>query len=115
VTASAPLTRQPTKPPRSTARDPRSVELGYRSPTEYGALSSDGATIYTVRLIHGVWTCQCAGYRARQTCCHALAAGLDRCFWCGATERVTTYINRNDNGAELALCAACFSPKAAQS
>jgi len=97
----------------SKARDPKSVELGYRSPSEYGALSSDGVTIYTVRLVRGGWTCTCKGYAARQTCCHSLAAALPRCYHCTSTEQVSTYVNGWDGGAAMTLCAGCASPAGA--
>jgi hypothetical protein len=106
-------TQSPTRQP-SKARDPRTVALTWRSATHYAALSSDGVSSYGVRLIHGTWRCTCRGYAARQTCCHALAAAPPRCFWCDAVENVTVYVNRHDNGAELALCAACFAPKGVQ-
>ncbi|HLZ70002.1 MAG TPA: hypothetical protein VKV26_08865 [Dehalococcoidia bacterium] len=91
----------------STARDPHTVELGYRSPSEYGALSSDGETVYSVSLVRGGWTCTCKGYAARRTCCHSLAAALPRCYHCGGTSGVRTYTNGWDGGAAITLCAGC--------
>jgi hypothetical protein len=96
---------------QSTARDPKSVTLDWRSPTHFAAASSDGVTVYHVRLLRGTWTCTCRGYAARADCCHARAAALPRCFWCDAVENVTVYINHNDNDAELALCSVCYTPK----
>jgi len=91
----------------SKARSPSTVELGYRSPTEYGALSSDGATVYTVRHVAGAWVCQCKGFAARQTCCHALAAALPRCYWCEATGDVHLYRNPYEPETPLTLCTRC--------
>ena len=101
----APTQIQSTRP--SKARDPRSVELGYRSPTEYGALSSDGETVYSVRFIAGAWVCMCKGYAARMTCCRVAAVLLPHCFHCGDTEGVAVYTNGWDGGAEILLCASC--------
>ncbi len=91
---------------QSTARSPYAVELGYRSPTEYGALSSDGVTIYSVRHVAGAWVCMCKGYSSRQTCCHTLAAALPRCFHCDRTEDVHLYRNPYE-AAPIVLCGAC--------
>ncbi len=95
----------------SKARDPSTVELGYRSPTEYGALSSDGATVYAVRFIAGAWTCTCTGYAARQTCCHTLAAALPRCSFCDRTADVHLYRNPYE-AAPIVLCGACVGEAA---
>lgn len=66
---------QPSATPsrKSTAGYQKKVELSARADGTYGALSSDGVTIYTLRQVRGVWACTCKGYAARQTCCHSLA------------------------------------------
>ncbi len=90
---------------KSKARDPRSVELGYRSPTEYGALSSDGETVYSVRLVRGEWVCQCRGFSHYGRCCHAIAATLDRCNHCGAADQPLIIIGQHADGSPLYRCA----------
>lgn len=103
--------------PRSKARDPRSVELSRRRDGSYGALSSDGATIYTVRPVGDAWQCQCAGYAARGQCCHVLAVQLATrcCDWCGKVGDVGEYINGFDSDvlaaepSRLRLCNACLN------
>jgi hypothetical protein len=92
-------------PVKSKARDPRTVELGYRSPTEFGALSSDGITVYSVRFIAGAWVCMCKGYAARMTCCHSIAAGLPRCQHCDATDQPLIAIGVHADGSPLLRCA----------
>jgi hypothetical protein len=99
----APTQIKSTRP--SKARDPRSVELGYRSPTEYGALSSNGVDVYTVRLVHGTWTCTCRGFSSRQHCCHAIAASGDYCNHCGATSEPLIVIGQHADGSPLYRCA----------
>lgn len=110
----ATLTREST-PRRSAARDPRSVVLSARADGSFGALSSDGATIYDVRQVAGEWRCTCRGFAARSTCCHSSAAAqAATCYWCGHVGAdVEVYLNGWDNDAELPLCAACFSPREA--
>ncbi|HLZ72970.1 MAG TPA: hypothetical protein VKV26_23965 [Dehalococcoidia bacterium] len=98
-------TASPAPTSKSTARDPRTVELGYRSPTEYGAPSSDGETVYSVRLVRGTWTCTCKGYVARQTCCHSIAAGLNRCQHCGAADQPLIVIGVHVDSSPLYRCA----------
>jgi hypothetical protein len=100
----------------SKARDPRTVELSARVDGSFGALSSDGVSVYSVRQVRGLWCCQCPGFAARETCCHTLAVSRALvCDWCDSVSAaVTVYLNGSDCGAEIALCSACFSPKGVQ-
>jgi hypothetical protein len=108
-------TASPATPVQHTARrggrDPRSVELNARSDGSFGALSSNGVDIYTVRLSPP--SCTCLGWQHYGHCCHVTAAQQARtCLWCdhvGAD--VAAYANGWDNGAELVLCAACLTPE----
>lgn len=95
--------------PWSKARDPRTVELSPRTDGTFGALSSDGSTIYTVRSVGTGWQCHCPGYASRETCCHTLAAAAARtCAHCGElTASCETFRNGWDGGRELVLCSAC--------
>jgi hypothetical protein len=106
------LTTQSLAPQSSKARDPKLVELSQRPDGSYGALSSDGATIYTVR-VFPVLSCQCKGFAARESCCHVLAAQRygRPCDWCNRLGDVVVYANGWDNGAELALCNPCLEGK----
>jgi hypothetical protein len=103
---------------RRGGRDPETVELSARPDGTFGALSSDGATIYSVRPVgpERGYSCTCRGYTARETCCHTLAAAAARtCAWCDHVgAEVRTYRNGWDNGAELSLCAACHPQKEAK-
>jgi hypothetical protein len=103
------VTQSPSQRTRSQARDPRSVALSPRADGSFGALSSDGVTLYSVRPVADTWQCQCPGYAARQTCCHSLAAAqAAACYWCGHVGAdVETFSNGWDGGSDLALCTAC--------
>jgi hypothetical protein len=92
-------------------RDPRSVELNARSDGSFGALSSNGVAIYTVRLSPP--SCTCKGFGYYQRCCHVTAAQQARtCLWCGHVGAdIAVYANGWDKGAELALCPACLTPE----
>jgi len=99
-------TATPTR--KSTARDPQTVELSPRADGSFGALSSDGETIYTVAPSRfGGFTCQCAGYSSRQTCCHTLAAALPRCWQCNTAEAVHLYRNPYEPETPITLCERC--------
>jgi len=108
-------TASPATPVQHTARrggrDPRSVELNARSDGSFGALSSNGVDIYTVRLSPP--SCTCKGFAYYQRCCHVAAAQAARtCLWCGRIGAdVAAYANGWDNGAELALCPDCLTPE----
>jgi len=67
--------------------------------------------ICTVRLLPP--SCTCKGFSYDQRCCHVAAAQAARtCLWCGDVGAdVAAYANGWDNGAELALCAGCFTPE----
>jgi hypothetical protein len=105
---SATLPRQSSK-----ARDPRTFELSARADGSFGALSSDGVSVYSVRQVRGLWSCTCRGFAARERCCHAAAAAHARtCDWCDTTSAsVRTWRNGSDAGAEISLCTACFNPQ----
>ena len=91
----------------STGRNPYAVELAPRADGSFGALSSDGDTIYSVRLVAGAWTCQCKGYASRSTCCHTLAAQLPRCWHCGSASDVHLYRNHYEPETPILLCESC--------
>ena len=105
------MTTATLSPKSSKARDPRTVQLSWLSPTSRGALSSDGHTVYHLQQLAVGWSCTCRGYAARQTCCHSLAASLPRCYHCDSTADVATYRNGWDNGAAISLCARCAGGK----
>lgn len=102
------MTTTSPRPQSSKARDPQAVELGYRGDGEFGALSSDGQTVYTVRwLAWGDLTCSCAGYHHRGACCHvaAVAARFGTCQHCGATDEPLTQVGEHADGSALLRCA----------
>jgi hypothetical protein len=74
------------------------------------SLSQPGVT-YLVQLDPA--SCQCPGFQHRGSCCH-LAAALARfgraCEWCRSHTNVQVYRSGWCNGAEVALCTACFTP-----
>lgn len=82
-------TQSPVQRTRSRGgQDPRSCELSPRPDgLSFGALSSRGDTIYTVR----VWprlSCTCPGFQARSSCYHSSAAMMRytrACALCRAT------------------------------
>lgn len=100
-------------PVKSKARDPKSVELSPRADGSFGALSSDGVTVYSVRLVRGEYRCQCPGFAARERCCHAIAAAhACTCDWCDVVSAgVRTWRNGSDNDNEISLCPSCFNPQ----
>jgi SWIM zinc finger len=110
------ISASPATPVQCTARrggrDPVSVELNSRADGSFGAVSCNGQTISTVRLSPA--SCTCLDWQHYERCCHVTAAQQARvCCWCGVTSAaVAVFVNGWDNGAELALCPACFTPKA---
>lgn len=79
------MSPSPATPVQHTARrggrDPRSVELNPRGHGSFGALSSDGVNIYTVRASPASSTC--LGWQHYGHCCHVTAAQQARtCLWC---------------------------------
>lgn len=96
----------------SKARDPKSVVLDMRPDGSYGALSSDGSTIYTVKVFPYL-SCTCKGFAARGECCHVKAAQRygRPCDWCNRLGDVTVYANGFDAGREIALCNDCLEGK----
>jgi SWIM zinc finger len=77
------MSPSPATPVQHTARrggrDPRSVELNPRGHGSFGALSSDGVNIYTVRASPA--SCTCLGWQHYGHCCllpcHRSATGPD--------------------------------------
>lgn len=89
-------------------KDPASAILSPRADGTIAALSSDGYSIYTVRL--APLSCTCKGFSSRGYCYHsaaALARFVPPCAWCDSREDVSVYWNEWDQ-SELALCAVCF-------
>jgi len=95
----------------SKARDPRSVEISYCDATEYGAFSSDGETIYSVRQVRGGWVCHCLGFSRYRPCCHVAAVPLPRCQHCDATGQPLIAIGQHAEGSPLRCAdeAACIA------
>jgi len=80
-----------------------------------GALSSDGSRFYTLRLVDGVYRCNCPGFEAREYCYHSTAAAqrfapARTCAWCGYDGAdVEAYVNGSDGDALLPLCRPCLT------